>query len=185
MSNFQFISDTKLRSNVDKAFDFVVHLVLLTETSQSNTREEKLVNNFYRKTIILYTASIVEAILVWKLGKYLKENNQKIKGEWKYKNWRKICIDESGDEVGASSRLKEEITIHDLDFSRVIQKCKKHEIINTSSLENEVDELRKVRNNIHIGGLEKIESTYTKERVENFFEIAGKVKKRIIFLEKG
>lgn len=60
-SNFSFVTDEVLRVNLDVTFR---HLIELLSLSESDKYSETLKSSF-RKMVIIYTASIVEALLLW------------------------------------------------------------------------------------------------------------------------
>ena len=62
-SNFPFIDNPVLRKNIDEAFDHILTLLPFTESEDYNEPAKSA----FRKTIIIYTASIVEALLFYVL----------------------------------------------------------------------------------------------------------------------
>ena len=64
MSHFPFIHQKTLQHNIDLTF---VHVVDLLALSEANSYKGKIVLvSSLRKTIIVHTASIIEALLLWK-----------------------------------------------------------------------------------------------------------------------
>src|SRR3989338_8695190 len=70
-SNFPFIEDSILRQNLDESFD---HIVILLSFSESATYNDAAKSSF-RKTMIIYTASIIEALLFHVVDTKLKEED--------------------------------------------------------------------------------------------------------------
>ncbi|MFZ2969553.1 MAG: hypothetical protein WA063_00230 [Minisyncoccia bacterium] len=174
-SNFSFISDSILRKNLDIVFD---HIIELISVSESNKYEDTIISSF-RKTIIIYTATIIEAILLWKLKEKVKGNDIELKEDWKYKDVRKIHIlKESPLEkiIWCKRKMEtEKKKFSKLNLVEINKLCKKYKIITDSDFEN-VDKVRDLRNRLHIGGLKKIEEGYTKNDLEFVFGVAKRTK---------
>ena len=74
MSNFAFVTDKILRENLDVAFEHVTDLLSLSESNSYSS----LAKSSFRKTIIIYTASIIEALLLYFLKKKFTEKDLEI-----------------------------------------------------------------------------------------------------------
>ena len=61
MSNFAFIDDEVLKTNLDIAFDHIIELITISDSDF-----KPLLISSFRKTIIILMASIIEALLLWK-----------------------------------------------------------------------------------------------------------------------
>lgn len=62
MSDFDFIPDPALRSNIDQANELIRELVILND-SKADQGRKSLISSL-RKTIIIQTATIIEALLL-------------------------------------------------------------------------------------------------------------------------
>lgn len=71
LSHFPFVKNVILRKNLDEAFEHVVTLLPFTESPTYNEPAKSA----FRKTIIIYTASIVEALLFHLLDERLSSND--------------------------------------------------------------------------------------------------------------
>jgi len=60
-SNFIFVKNEILRQNLDEAFNHIITLLPFTES----TNYKEPAKSAFRKTIIIYTASIIEALLFY------------------------------------------------------------------------------------------------------------------------
>ncbi|HSW88425.1 MAG TPA: hypothetical protein VLG12_04645 [Candidatus Saccharimonadales bacterium] len=174
MSNFPFVADEILRSNLDQAFDHVVDLLGLSLSEQYYNKP--LLVSSLRKTIIIHTASIIEALLLWKLKKYCKENKVALGGEWKYYDVKILHKIDISHEVIAGLRKFEEKIIDKLDFLRIIGYCYKYELIGSEKLKKEIDIVRELRNKLHLGGLSSLEKEYIEKDLEHCFLVMEKVK---------
>jgi|SRR3989344_3031271 len=174
MSNFSFVTDPTLRSNLDRSFAHIIDLLALSE-SETYKGKGLLVSSL-RKTIIIHTASIIEALLFWKLKEEYNVKKIELIDEWKYIDMRIIHQISSSEEVIAGKRKKEVKDMNKLDFLRVTDLCYKYKILKPQSLRSEVDRVRELRNRLHIGGLVSVEKEYTKEDLEFCFNVARKIK---------
>lgn len=177
MSNFLFIDDKILQSNLDTAFDHIVKLVSLSLSSEY--KEQPALVSSLRKTIIIHTAAIVEALLLWKLKQFYKTGKVELQDEWKYFDVKSLYIISDTEEVVAGKRKKERKNVDKLDFLRITDLCSVNHIITLSTLRSEIDKVRFFRNRLHIGSLTEIEKEYSKSDLEFCFGVAKKVKKLV------
>src|SRR5690606_3086739 len=103
MSNFPFISDRTLQVNLDTALDHINELVLLTES----TAYKKLQISSFRKTIIIHTAALIEAVLLWKLTQTCNSEKIQLEDKWKYLDIKVIFTVNDNEEIIAGKRIKE------------------------------------------------------------------------------
>lgn len=176
MSNFPFIPNKILQYNLDLSFAHVVDLLALQESEQYKGEDKKLLVGSIRKTIIIHTASIIEALLFWKLKQYCASEKVEMDDEWKYFNIRTLHKINDSEEVIAGNRKKEKTDMNRLDFIKIILLCRKYQIINTDEFKEEIDIVRELRNRLHIGSLSEIEKEYSKKDLEYCFSVAKKVK---------
>lgn len=172
MSHFPFIDNDALKNNLDTTFQHIVELVAIAD------EYDKTLSSSFRKTIIIYTASIIEALLLWKLKKKIKSTKVELSDEWKYYNIKILHRIDALEEIIGGSRKKEKRDISKLDFVRVIDLCVKHGII-TEQFSKKVHKVRELRNRLHIGGLAEIEKEYTKKDLNFVFVVAKKVKNTV------
>lgn len=176
MNYFPTVKDSALRHNLEVAFQHIIDLLAISE-DQIYKNKPLFVSSF-RKTIIIHTASIIEAMLLWKLKKIVEEKNVELSEEWIYFDIKKLCDKDKGVEVIAGFRRKEKKVLEKLDFMRISDICLKHNLID-SDLKIEIDQVRKLRNRLHIGSLNEIEKLYTRSDLDLCFKVAGKVRKLI------
>jgi len=157
----------------------IVDLLALSESDQYKGEEKKLLVVSLRKTIIIHTASIVEALLLWKLKEVSKTEKIEMRDEWKYLDIRILYKINDSEEVVAGNRKKDKEDISRLDFIKITLLCKEHKIIRSDDLKIEIDKLRELRNKLHLGGLTEIEKEYRKSDVEFCFSVARRVKKLV------
>lgn len=96
--------------------------------------------------------------------------------DWKYLDIKVIHTIDENQEVVAGTRKRETRILDKLDFVRITDLCEKNKIIKTKGDRESLDNVRKLRNRLHIGGLIEIEKEYRKEDLEFCFSVAKKVK---------
>jgi len=174
MSNFAFIDNDILRKNLDIAFDHIIELLAVSDSDFY--KNKPLLISSFRKTIIILMASIIEALLLWKLKRTTKSKIIELSDEYKYFDIRTLHVinKKVKEEIIAGKRKKERKKLDRLDFIRIIDLCFKYNIFK-KVLHNELNKVRKLRNKLHIGGLEKIEKKYTQKDLKFVFSVAKKV----------
>ena len=175
MSHFPFINQQILRSNLDLTFIHIIDLLALSE-SESYKNKKAFVSSL-RKTVIINTASIIEALLLWKLKQVSKAKTIKLSNKWKYFEIKQIYKINDSQEAIAGLRKLEQKNIDKLDFLRITDLCQKHNILRSEILRKNIDKVRKLRNRMHIGGLKEIEKRYTNKDLELCFKVFKKIKK--------
>lgn len=156
-SHFVFIKDPVLKSNLDAIFDHIIEL-----TAILIQHEATIIQSNFKKTIIVYTASITEALLLFLLKKKYPKGKMEIKKDcWTYENVKKICEINNQQVVGAMRRKATETKLCDkLSFDEINRFCLKQNIISKKTFKK-VDRMRRLRNGLHIGGLKEIQKKYS------------------------
>lgn len=170
-SNFGFIANDILRQNLDESFDHIVVLLPLIESGSYSDAA----SNAFRKTCIIYTASIIEALLFHILDTQLSDEDL-TDYSWKLSD-KKILhiVDESYKIVaGDYKKVGKLLDKEKLNLGMICSILKDKEIIK-EPLFSKIDEIRILRNGQHIGAHTSI-IEYTKEDLENAFSVASDVK---------
>ena len=157
--NFSFIKEPMLRKNIERVFYDVFGLVALLLSDISPNMVSCL-----RKTIVVYTASIIEALLLWKIRQEVLAEKVTLKDEWKYLDPH-LIHSADGYEIIWAKRKEEERSVSSLDFNVMIRICKDKDMFSDALLEN-LDAVRNLRNDIHIDQLEDIVKTYPVANME-------------------
>lgn len=171
-SNFSFINDEILRENLDIAFNHLIELTYLCETPKYNS----VLKSSFRKTTIIYTASIIEALLLWLLKKNTHGVN--LKKETKIFQISKDIYKINSEEkivLGKEVIKIEQIKFSKLNLGEINSLCRNSGLI-TDKVFKDVDRVRELRNRQHIGNLEVVEKDYTKTDLEFVFSVARVVK---------
>lgn len=168
---FKFIKNETLRKNINIVFSDIVDF-----TTIIGSYEENIQNNI-RRAIILYTAAIIEALLhhlVEELVKPLEFSEN----EWVWEKGDPHVYKKSKDSeiiIGTRRKKKKKIT-KTTQFQAINQIALENEIV-SKKLYEEIEDVRKLRNGIHLISLQDIENKYSKELLNKVFETARKLVK--------
>ena len=185
MSRFDFIDKPLLRGNIESVHSDVLRLGTLLDSLQENAIE-----NCVRKTIVIYTASIIEAIsqrnirfalLLWKLNKEIAAGNLEIWDEWQLKDIG--CTvplkSDPGNDIVIAEKIREERMIEGVDFKRRIDLSDRHGVI-AGELVEKLHEVRSARNKLHIDGLEEVRKNYDQGDVDFVFAVLREVAEAVV-----
>jgi len=173
INNFPEIKDPILRTNLNITFNHI--LVLSTLLLKKDFDDSLITLSSFRKTIIIHTASIIEALLMIIVKYEVNSGNIKTKDSWKYTDIRMLYKISPNKQVVGLIREQMPIDINKLDFNRVIDYCSKYHIIEPE-LESNLDRVRSFRNRLHIGNLKRIDKLYNDQDLEFVFDVAKDVK---------
>ena len=163
--DFTCIEDALLRKNIQHLRHDIIRLTALLPHAKES--KSKGLENCIRKTIIIYTASILEALLRWHIQKHLGSGKITLKNKWKQKNLYTLPPQrkDSGHRIVLMEETREQKDSEKLDFNRMIHLCKEENLLNNDLL-NDLDEIRKLRNSLHIGGLVAVTKTYSQKKMD-------------------
>ena len=170
--NFPSVDDEVLRENIEITFD---HLVELLSLSEWPNYTETLRSSF-RKTVIIYTASIIEALLMLTLKKN-KTEDELSEAHPIFKVDKVIYEINSVERIvlGRNEVKTDKCRFDRLNLDQVNDLCKKHGIISKAVFDR-VDKVRMLRNRLHISTMKVIERDYSKQDLEFVFSVAREVK---------
>lgn len=172
MSNFSFVSDDALRANLDKAFDYIIELVSLIESGKYKSET----TSSFRQTAIIYTAAIIEALLLDLLKKKFAETELATeKWELKNKNTLHKVSPEHEIVAGDHKLVKVEARFDRMNLGQINSLLKEKNVIK-DELYRKIDKVRNLRNDQHFGTRAAIKK-YSKKDLEFVFSVAGEVKK--------
>jgi hypothetical protein len=170
-SNVPFIENEVLRRNLDDAFS---HIVTLIPFAQSATYDATA-KSYFRKTIIIYTASIIEALLFHLVDTKLSADDLASRS-WEIEN--KVVLYKVADDheiIGGDYKLKTSgIKKDKMNLAGICKLLKDHKIL-TQSLADKINVIRELRNSQHIGP-HTIVKSFSKAELENAFSDASDVK---------
>ena len=170
-SSFGFISNEILRQNLDESFDHIVNLLPLIESGIYSDAAARA----FRKTCVIYTASIIEALLFHIIDTQLSDEDL-TDYTWKLSNKKRLFLVDDTYEIVAGD-YKKEGKLLEKDKLNLGQICKilKDKKILTKSLFEKIDKVRILRNGQHIGPNTSIRQ-YTKTDLQKAFSVASDVK---------
>ena len=96
-----------------------------------------------------------------------------LSSEWKYLDLKKFYETDEF-ELIAGKRKQEVKKIDDLDFNRTIDVCEKYRTVKSTKLIKDLHKVRKLRNELHIGGIAAIRKTYTRNDLTFVFDTLEK-----------
>lgn len=178
MSNYSFVTDPILAANLNQASDHILDLLSISELS-TYRRKTKLVSSL-RKTIIILTGSIVEAILLWQIKLRIRSKVVELEDEWSYVDQRVLHQISPSQEIVAGKRQLEKMRVDKLDLKRCISLCRKYGLITENQLADDIDRLRVVRNRLHLGALAELERQYSVSDLEFCFGVTKRVRELFI-----
>lgn len=176
---FDFIKNDILKENIAINMQYVIFLYSLE-------REYELpgtttYSSF--KTIILYTASIVESLLNYKLKELIEEerieSNKIMTTEDKYIYIADLHIISSKEKICGVKKVKKHKQLDNktifLDLNKAAKRCG----LFNEQLFKKSERLREMRNKIHLAALTEIDNKYPQSDIDNVFEIAKDIIDRI------
>lgn len=172
-SNFPFIEDQILRQNIDEAFNHIITLLPFTESITYN----ETAKSAFRKTIIIYTASVVEALLFYSLNTKISDTEiADFYSSWELINKKVLHTIDNSREIVAGDYVKVlgKVAKDKMNLGQISDILKNKKILN-QSLFDRVDKIRILRNEQHIG-THKVVKKYTKNDLEEAFSIAHDIK---------
>jgi len=173
-SNFIFVKDKILRKNLDITFNHIVNLIPLTEAENYDEEAKSL----FRKTAIIHTASIVEALLFYYLNSIFSDKEvDEYYAQWELKN-KKVLYHVSGNHeivAGDYKKVTKKGRKEKLNLAQIAGFLKDKSKISEKLFE-EIDEIRILRNKQHLNTQTEVKE-YSKADLETAFSIARNVKK--------
>ena len=176
---FDFIKNDILKENIAINMQYIIFLYSLE-------REYELPGaTTYSafKTIVLYTASIIESIINYKLKELIKEgkieSSEIMTIEEKYIHIADLYTFPSKEKICGVKKVKRYKQLDDktifLDLNKAAKRCN----LFNEQLFKKSEKLRKMRNKIHLAALTEIDNKYSQSDIDNVFEIAKDVIDRI------
>lgn len=172
-SNFPFVNNDVLRTNLDEAFDHILTLLPFTEAKTYNATAKSA----FRKTIIIYTASIVEALLFHVLDTCFTEDDiAEHYSSWQLKNKKDLHEVADGHKIvsGDYKKIPGDGRKEKLNLGQINSFLKEKGIL-SEDLFGEIGKIQRLRNEQHINTQTKVK-VYTRRDLETAFSVAREVK---------
>lgn len=171
-SRFAYIDDDNLRKHMWDAMEFIADLLTVSDRFPNDKK------NYFYKTCILYSASLIESnihfcILKLWFTEYKSSN-------WSYKLIKELHVCDDWIKIMSWKREKEMISINwTIDFNVLNSFAYKTAWIYNENMFNKIDKIRKLRNQIHLMKLEDIDRTFSQNQLNEVFDTSRELFKLI------
>lgn len=174
MGHFDFVGNLTLRNNLDVAFDHILTLIPFSESKSYG----KLEKSSFRKTIIIYTASIIEALLFNQVQEKCSEDDL-TSYKWGIENPKELYkIDDKHKIIGGDYVFKPTSLQLDKINLGIINKLLYEKKFISEDMFKKIDKVRILRNDQHFGTHQVIKE-YTKTDLEFVFSVAKDIKRLV------
>ncbi|PSO43903.1 MAG: hypothetical protein BRC23_02585 [Parcubacteria group bacterium SW_4_49_11] len=168
---FYFIDDSILRQNLERVSSHITTLSLLIFSDEYSSAER----SSFRKTIIIHTASQIEALLLW----YLKQHKTEEECAGVERTFR---IDQHIYQLSENERIvrgsdimkQQKFKFQNVNLAQLVHLCGHFELLSDTMAER-VQEVRKLRNRQHLGGLATVDHAYSAEDLAFVWEVSEEV----------
>lgn len=168
---FLFVENEILRKNLAINLQYIIFLI---QQDEENDLPGAISYSIY-KNLILYTTSIIEGLLIDTFKTLLdkgKISTNSMRSVKNYKDIKKIHkLDDSTTIVWCKQVKGHEKFTRRTSFHDIIEASKRVKIMNEDILAK-IDELREKRNKIHLAGLGSVDNYYSKDEVDEVFNLA-------------
>lgn len=169
---FKFVTDNILRSNISNTFSFIIFL----DSIENYLQLPELYKNLIYKTMIIFSASILESLLFFKLKTLLATGKIKedeiLSKKFKYNELSKVIVDSNKFEnpIVLCEKLQETIKFKkNTQFHEIIIYAKRCGLM-TETLFRDCNEIKDIRNNLHMSAMTEVDNNYTRESVNDVFK---------------
>jgi len=175
---FSFIKNKTLKINVSIYAQYISFLISLDEEYNVGS----LTYSMY-KDIVVHTAQIIEGLLCYKLKELIDENiikEEDVVGTVEcFRDKKELHKFEEGDRLIACREKCEQKHINNrTDFVTLNRAGKKSGLL-TKDLFEKCEEVRDMRNKIHLSALSNVDDQYNKRDINKIFSIATDVVNRV------
>jgi len=158
-SVFYFVSDKTLKKQLAESLNFSLNLESLAKDHQEPMR------SVFYKTIVVYMASIIEAVLYFCI---LQLGFTHYRKDWIYKDIKLLYQVDENNQVVAGKRVKKKARMKGyMDFGILNQFCKKQAKLYKEDVYKKVDKCRGLRNKIHLMKVSEWDEEFNNKTVES------------------
>lgn len=178
-NRFSFIKNPILKENIAINMQYITFLLSI----ETEYELPGAVTYTTFKTIIIFTASIVESLIHYKLGELIAEKKieeaQIMSKETKYPCIKELHVISTNEricgvkEITNSKRLSD-----DTDFCELNKAAKRCNLF-TEDVFLKAEKIRKMRNRIHPYSLKEVDDKYKKQDIDDVFSMAKIIIERI------
>jgi hypothetical protein len=169
--SFDFIDDEILRKNLEQISSHIRNLQFLAFLDTYPPEEQ----SSFRKTVIIYTAAQIEAVLLWYL-RYHKTEEECATTEHTFRIDQHIYQLSDTERIvrGSDVSKTQKFKFSNVNLAQIIHLCTYFELL-PEHLASQIQEIRKLRNRQHVGGLDMVDQDYTNEDVVSALQINEEV----------
>ncbi|MEK7672330.1 MAG: hypothetical protein AAB373_00450 [Patescibacteria group bacterium] len=135
------------------------------------------------QTIIVYTASILECLIHYKLDELIRSGRiqeENIMGkEIQYVNSKEIYVISNVEKICGAKRILKAKRLSDNTNLNDLNRAAKRSGLFTNELFGQAEKIRKMRNRIHTYGLKEVDDKYSKKDIDGLFGISKQIIDRI------
>lgn len=178
-SKFSFVNNKILQENLAMKMQ---HIIFLFSVEKSYELPGAIQYSVLQ-TMIVFTASIVEGLIHYKLAELIESNkvqeHQIMGKEEKFSNLKELYkISDSEKILGVKQVIKSKALSDDTNFFE-LNKAAKRSGLFTEELFQHAEKIRQTRNRMHPYSLKEVDDKYSKEDINNIFAMAAKIIERI------
>ena len=175
--SFDFVDDQILRENLEQTALHILNLQVLIVFGAYGEEERSI----FRKTTIIYTAAQIEALLLWYLKQYKTEEEcAPVERTFRIDQTIHWVTDYKRLVYGTDVYKRRKFKFQNVNLAQLVHLCRNFELI-PNTLAERAQEVRKLRNRQHLGGLETVDTDYSDDDVA----YALKVSEEVILYVKG
>ena len=179
---FEFVKNKPLKQNLANTLSYITFLDSLEEALEL----PKLYKTQIYKTIIIFSAAIVESLLHYKLKELINEGEVKnediFRKKFKYEEMSKVMLlEEIPYSIVLCKKLPLVQELKNSTHSNETIQCAKRCGLLTPRLHELCTEIKDLRNKLHMAAMIDLDDQYTRKAMEEVFK---KVKKIIVRIEK-
>lgn len=179
-SRFHFIVNDTLRQNIGLAFQYTIFLIAVLDEAGA---EKSSIASSTHKDMITHTGSVVEACTHYALAEYIRAgivvSDKVMPKEEKYLDPRELYKISPTERVLCVREVKRVEKLHPNTGLKSLNEAALNAGIFDRGVFTKAEELRNMRNKIHLAGLEAVDSSYGKKESNRAFELAKTVLGRI------
>lgn len=177
---FHFIDDDILRKNIALAFQYTIFLIAVLDQEGA---EDTSISSSMHKDMIVQTACAVEACLHYCLRKSIDmgklESGTIMPIEEKDEEVKELYKISENEHIFSVRRIKRPERLTRQTQFIVLNRAALHGGIFNKEAFDKAEELRTMRNKIHLAGLQSTEGSYKRVDSEKAFQLANYVVKKI------
>lgn len=179
-ARFHFIDDETLRENVALSFQYIIFLIAVLDEAGA---EGSSIASSTHKDIVAQTACVIEACTHHVLDRYIKAS--KVEARDIMPKEERFVDSKVLHEFSPGERL---LCVRETNRIEKFTQKTQFKSLNKAALTAKIfdettfkkaDELREMRNKVHLAGLSAVDSSYTKADSNKAFELAKGVLERI------